>query len=107
MFDRLNHDALAEKFKTLSVDFWRNLLKSFLVERPHVTVLGYPSQKERGLRSYLETERRNHQVQTLGKEGLLEKAEILKKASEENEVSMYGDFSILGIVQVFSHLFFD
>ncbi|XP_065211610.1 uncharacterized protein C05D11.1-like [Planococcus citri] len=85
MFDRLNHDALAEKFKAMSVDFWRDLLKKFLIDRPHVTVLGYPSQKDRGLRSHLETERRNNQLQTLGKEGLAKKGEILKKASEENE----------------------
>lgn len=88
MFGRLNHHVLADELKQEVPSFWSDLLTNCFVDRPHVTVLGYPSRKDHALRAYFENERRSNQLRNLGPEGLARKNEILMNATKENEVNI-------------------
>lgn len=86
MFNRLNHQVIADKLLEEPVLFWISLLKEYFIDRPYALVLAFPSKNENLLRSYFETERINSRHNSLGEEGLRKKGEELKKAIEENEV---------------------
>ncbi|XP_054720900.1 uncharacterized protein C05D11.1-like [Uloborus diversus] len=67
--------------------FWLDLLQKYLIEGKHVIVLGSPSPTLSDSMAKTEKLRIEEQQKKLGPAGLKEKAKILKKAMETNEVS--------------------
>lgn len=86
MYHRLNLRKVAVKLASEPLTFWTDLLKRHLLNGQHAVILGYPWKDENKLRSHFESERICQRMQTFGDDGLQQKADILKKASEENEV---------------------
>ncbi|XP_048587317.1 uncharacterized protein C05D11.1 isoform X1 [Nematostella vectensis] len=67
--------------------YWKEFLKSYFVKAPLVMVIGEPSKQLMEDMAAAEKARVAAQREALGETGLKEKAERLKKASQENEVA--------------------
>ncbi|KAF4205969.1 hypothetical protein CNMCM8927_005538 [Aspergillus lentulus] len=68
-----------------SEDEWRNFIKKWLSDAPHVTILGVPSMKMSETLKKEEEARVAAQKKRLGPEGLKELADKLEKAKAEND----------------------
>lgn len=87
MYDKLNLHLVAEKLLAEPISFWLTLLNRYFLNRPSVTVLGYPWKNEQIVRAHYENERVANRQATFGEQGLKQMAETLQKAIEENKVS--------------------
>ncbi|KAI5736858.1 hypothetical protein M8J76_007821 [Diaphorina citri] len=82
---RLNQVEELNQLEREPLDFWVSLIRSFLVEAPHIVIRGVPSVEEQKRLAQEEDERLAARVKALGKSGLNEKNELLMKSTEENE----------------------
>jgi Predicted Zn-dependent peptidases, insulinase-like len=83
---RLNQVEELNQLEREPLEFWVSLIRSFLVEAPHIVIRGVPSVEEQKRLAQEEDERLAARVKALGKSGLNEKNELLMKSTEENEV---------------------
>jgi len=86
MEDKLNIQKITPRLLTEPITFWISLLNDYFLKKPSATVLGYPWKNQVILQTQLENERLAIRQATLGVDGLKEKAAILQKAIEENNV---------------------
>ncbi|KAJ9588208.1 hypothetical protein L9F63_018429, partial [Diploptera punctata] len=82
---RLNQVEDLRQMEKESEEFWLKLLKRYIIDSPSVTIRGYPSQKEQKSMTEDEKKRVAEQREKYGKDGLLELADQLQKATIENE----------------------
>ncbi|KXG52603.1 Peptidase M16, core [Penicillium griseofulvum] len=75
------YDVLA----TWTEDQWRDFIKKWISDAPHVTILGIPSQKMSASLKKDEEDRAAAQKERLGEKGLKELADKLEKAKAEND----------------------
>lgn len=83
---RLNPVVDLERMAEESEEFWRNLLKKYLVDGPSVVVRAKPSKEEQAKLSKEEDDRIEQQRKTLGPEGLKQKEKGLNEAIEKNDI---------------------
>lgn len=89
MYDRLNLHIVAKKLLAEPISFWLTLLVDYFLCKPSACVLAYPWKSEHIVRAYFENERLDERQTTLGEAGLKKCADILRKATEENMVSIF------------------
>ncbi|XP_071154933.1 uncharacterized protein C05D11.1-like [Mytilus edulis] len=82
---RVKNISLFKKMKSESEDYWKDLMKSYYSDKPHVVIIGEPSQKEMVEMAETEKKRVENQQKELKEEGLKQKGEQLKNATEQNE----------------------
>lgn len=83
---------------------WRSFIKKWIVDAPHVSILGVPSQKLSDKIKNDEEARVAAQKERLGEKGLKELAEKLEKAKAENDreipKEMLAEFKIPGTASI-------
>ncbi|XP_063241639.1 uncharacterized protein C05D11.1-like [Bacillus rossius redtenbacheri] len=85
---RLNPVEDLRRMETEPEQFWAQLVRTYLVEAPRVTVRGAPSLKEQLDMAESERRRVEEQRRRLGQDGLRAQADRLKAAMFENEKPM-------------------
>lgn len=87
MRERLNAKDLLDRMALEPEEYWKNLVKNYLLKAPSVTVRGKPSKLELEKLTALEEDRIAKQIDMLGPEGLKLKEQILNEAIKMNEIS--------------------
>ncbi|KAJ8875102.1 hypothetical protein PR048_022993 [Dryococelus australis] len=87
MDHRLNPVEDLRRMEEEPEEFWLQLMRTYLVDAPRVTVRGRPSMKEQLDMTENERRRVGQQRQRLGEQGLRTQAELLQQAMNQNEVS--------------------
>lgn len=86
---RLNEVKLLDKLKNEDVNFWRDLMKKYLVDGPSVAVRGIPSKKEQKRLEEEDAARVAERVKMFGDDGLAKKDKELMDAIDANEVNHF------------------
>eukprot|EP00795_Rhopilema_esculentum_P010837 gene10837-19653_t len=82
----LNDLPRLEQLNKEPEQFWIDLLKKYLIDRPKVVIIGNPSEKKMKEMAEEEKQRIEEQRKLLGEDGLSEKEDELENATDENEV---------------------
>lgn len=82
---RVKNISLFKKMKSEPEEYWKDLMKTYFIDKPFVVIIGEPSQKEMVEMAELEEKRVEKQREDLGEDGLKQKEEELNRAKEENE----------------------
>ncbi|XP_067661811.1 uncharacterized protein C05D11.1-like [Haliotis asinina] len=83
---RVNSINNYKKMKDETEDFWVELLNTYFVDKPTVTVIGMPSKSLMEDMGKMEKERVAEQRKKLGEDGLCNLGKLLEKATKENEI---------------------
>ncbi|KAK3088334.1 hypothetical protein FSP39_017783 [Pinctada imbricata] len=82
---RVNNITRYRKMKTEPEAYWKNIIQTNFIDKPHVVIIGEPSQSLMESMGKEEKDRVARQREELGEEGLEEKGDTLENAMEENE----------------------
>ncbi|XP_033118146.1 uncharacterized protein C05D11.1-like [Anneissia japonica] len=82
---RLNQIGDFKKLGKEPAEYWVNLLRKYVTEAKSVTIVGKPSKELADSMASKEKERVKKQSEKLGEDGLKKMADILEKATAENE----------------------
>ncbi|XP_022082849.1 uncharacterized protein C05D11.1-like [Acanthaster planci] len=104
---RLNQVENYKKQVKESDSFWKELLKRYFISAKSVTILGEPSQKLAESMMEEEKQRIAKQQEELGEAGLKKAADVVLKATEDNEteppVNMISSFPVPGTDSIHFH----
>ncbi|KAL4219134.1 hypothetical protein ACF0H5_021716 [Mactra antiquata] len=82
---RVQTEQMYKKMKDEVESYWMNLFTTFMMDKQYVVIIGEPSKVENERMVQTEKDRVAKQRETLGKDGLQNKADVLEKATEDNE----------------------
>ncbi|WAR30394.1 YAN2-like protein [Mya arenaria] len=107
MENRVQTVQAYKRMKEEPESFWIGLISQYFIDKNYVLILGEPSVAERESLAKTEADRVTKQREALGKDGLQQKAEILEKATEENEKeapeSVLTSVSVPDVADIFFH----
>ncbi|EPS43054.1 hypothetical protein H072_2916 [Dactylellina haptotyla CBS 200.50] len=83
--NQLGSLTVYEELEQWTEEEWRSYIKKWLVDNPHVSVIGKPSAKLAEKIKNDEKDRVQKQIESLGEEGLKKLAEKLEQAKKDND----------------------
>ncbi|XP_074663020.1 uncharacterized protein C05D11.1-like isoform X2 [Tubulanus polymorphus] len=89
--ERFQQIEAFKKLATKDRDYWINLIQKFMLDSSFVSIEGEPSIQKMKEISSAEKNRIDAQQKNLGKVGLQDKADILQKATQTNDISAPDD----------------